>query len=239
MAKDHVLSRPTGTVQNLQSDFVAAGIDSMPVEVAVLDREGTILLANGAWRRFADENHGVHPTHWVGENYLAITEGADEPPSAEIVEGLTAILSEDRDRIRVEYPCHSPRQQRWFMLDAVGFAHEDDRYAFLCHFNVTDRKLAELRTKARSEQLEAILGVLTHDIRNPLQVIDGYAEVIAAELDRDDHIDDIRQAVARITEITEATLAFTRSGELAEVEPLPIATIAREAGRTSRPRTPP
>lgn len=65
--------------------------------------------------------------------------------------------------------------------------------------------------------------MLAHDIRNPVRIIDGYAELVAESLDR------IRQAAARITEIAEATLAFVRAGELSSVESLAVQGLATGA----------
>lgn len=222
---------PSGddTTELPSAGIAMAGLDAMPVEAAVLDGDGTILMVNGAWRRFADENHGVHPAYWVGENYLEICERADDALARTAVEGLGAILDGSTDHFRAEYPCHSPDEQRWFVMEAAGFDRDGERYLFVCHVNITDRKLAELRAEARTEQLEVLLGVLTHDIRNPLNVIDGYAALLAEELDDDEELEHIRQAAARITEITEATLSFTRSGALSDVETLSIAELVCEA----------
>ena len=208
---------------------VEAGIDRMPHEVAILDADGTIVVVNEMWRRFADTNHGVHPDYWVGENYFEVCEAADDSLAAiDLVAGLQEVLAGERDQYQYEYPCHSPSEQRWFRLDAVPFDHDGESYLLISHTNITDRMLAELRANARTEQLETVIDVLMHDLRNPLNIIDGYVELLADELDHD-HIETIQQAVIRVTEITEATLAFSESGMLSEIEPLPIAELARTA----------
>ena len=218
---------------SLSEGVVAAGLDSVPIEVAVLDAAGTIVLVNDAWRRFADANHGTDPDHWLGENYLAISrEAYADPLAARAVEGLEAILAGDDGTFLLEYPCHSAEEHRWFVMEAAGFDADGERYAVVAHYNVTDRKLAELRSTAREQQLETLLGVLTHDLRNPLNVIEGYAELLSADLDHAEEADRIRQAAIRISEITEATLAFTQSGALSSVVPVRIDEVAREAWRT-------
>lgn len=220
-------------VDKLTEGIVAAGIDAVPLEVAILDAEGTIVLVNEAWRRFADDNHGTDIDYWVGTNYLDVSRQAyDDPRAADVVDGLRALLDGSGEPLRVEYPCHSPEQHRWFMVDASGFSHAGDRYAIVTHHNITDRKLAEIQSAARQDQLAALLGVLTHDIRNPLNVIEGYAELLATELGETPEIESIRRAAVRISEITEATLAFTQSGALSTVEPVQIGEVAREAWRT-------
>ncbi|MGZ0746834.1 ATP-binding protein [Haloparvum sp. AD34] len=218
---------------HLPASIAAKGLDTVPFELAIVDAEGEIVVVNEAWRRFADANHGIDEDYWVGENYLEISRGAfGDARASEVVAGLEAILAGDEAPLRVEYPCHSPEKQRWFLLEAAGFTYDGERYAVIVHFNVTDRKQAELRSEARANQLETLLGVLTHDIRNPLNVIEGYAELLAEDLGESEELDRIRGAVQRITDITEATLEFTRSGELSTVEPVDVAGVAREAWET-------
>ncbi|UIO99647.1 ATP-binding protein [Halobaculum sp. CBA1158] len=217
----------------LASSLTTAGIAALPMEVAVVAEDGTIVLVNDAWRRFADENHGVHPDYWVGENYLDVGERAFEDPYArETVDGLRALLDGSEEHLAIEYPCHSPTEQRWFRLDAAGFALDGERYAMVVHHDITVQRLAELRSAARQSQLETLLGVLTHDIRNPLNVIEGYADLVADEIGDTAEIDTIRRAAVRIAEIAEATLEFTESGALSTVEPVRPSDLAREAWDT-------
>ncbi|WP_233255108.1 sensor histidine kinase [Halopenitus persicus] len=205
-------------------------LETLPVELAILDSDGTIVLVNDAWRRFADENHGVDPDYWVGRDYLAISERAyDDPDVAAIVDGLRAILGGSDEPLDVEYPCHSPDRQRWFRMEAVGFDHGGGRYATVIHYDITERKLAELAATSGEHQLKTILAVLTHDIRNPLTVIDGYAELLGEELDETEKTEIIRRAAKRIAEIAEATVEFTRSSTLTAVEPVRVSELAEAA----------
>lgn len=207
-----------------------AGFDAAPAEATVLDADGTILVVNGAWRRFAENNQDTHPDHWIGENSFDVCGRADTDPRAtEALDGLAAVLAGARERFRLEYPCHSPGEQRWFMLDAAAFTFDGEPHLFVCHFDITERKLAEREAAARTEHLETVIEVLGHDIRNPLQVIDGYAERIAADLEDTNDIDRIRRAAARITEITEATLTLSQAGALSAVEPLAVEALADDA----------
>jgi len=89
------------------------GIDCTPVELAILDGDGTIVLVNEVWRRFGDENHGTDPNHRVDENYFEVPERAyEEPRAAQAPEGVRSVRSGDADRFEMEYPCHSPDRQQ-------------------------------------------------------------------------------------------------------------------------------
>lgn len=208
-------------------------INALPAELAILDSEGTIVLVNEAWEEFADENHGRNPNYWVGDNYLEVTEQAGKGKDVgDVFEGLRALLDGKTELYRTEYPCHSPTKQRWFIMYAAGFEHYGEQHVLVSHHNITDRKLAEIQSNARAEQLHTLLEVLTHDIRNPLNVIDGYTEMLAAELGNVSELNKIRRAADRMTEIMEATLEFTKTSALTEVESLELKEIAREGWKS-------
>lgn len=210
-----------------------ASLDVLPYEVAIIDADGVIAAVNDTWRTFADQNQARHPDYWVNENYFDFCEGDEDTlATPDVATQLRATISGEQDQYQHEYPCHSPDEQRWFRLDARRFQHNGDPYLLVVHTNITDQKFAQIQAEARAEQLETILRVLTHDLRNPLNIIDGYVDLLAADIDDADTIDTIKQAIVRITEITEATIAFTNSGTLTESEPLSIADLARRAWQT-------
>lgn len=206
-----------------------ASVDALPHEVVIVDADGTIVAVNEAWRAFADHNHGAHPDYWLGENYFLTCEQASDDLTDDTADALRAVLAGDRDQYHQEYPCHSPDEQRWFRLDARRFHHDDSPYLLVTHTNITGQKLAELQATARGEHLEAVLHVLKHDLRNPLNVIDGYVELLATDLEANETIDTIRRAVTRVTEITDSTLSFADAGALSDTEPLSVGDLARTA----------
>jgi two-component system, OmpR family, sensor kinase len=56
----------------------------------------------------------------------------------------------------MEYPCHSPEEQRWFRMFVQPLEYGDGRYVVMEHLDITDRKLAELTVRERSKRLEAL-----------------------------------------------------------------------------------
>lgn len=212
---------------------VQAGIDKLPHEVAIVDASGAIVAVNEEWQRFADQNHGYHPEYWVGENYFQICRQAENDLAAKgVAEQLESVVTGDDDEFQHEYPCHSPDEQRWFRLDARRFLHDTQPFLLIIHTNITEQKLAELRAAARAKQLETVIDILQHDLRNPLNIIDGYVEMLAADIGERDELATIRQAIVRINEITEATFNFSKSGALTDVSPVSVASLARTAWQT-------
>jgi two-component system CheB/CheR fusion protein len=113
-----------------EHDRLQAIIDSLPQSVVVLDGRGRITLVNRAWRRFAEENGaGGNPSVGVGADYLRITaatQGEERTLAEQVTAGLTDVLARRAPAFSVEYPCHSPTEQRWFRLTAAPLAEPFD-----------------------------------------------------------------------------------------------------------------
>jgi signal transduction histidine kinase len=173
------------------------------------------------------------PRHGLGgENYLAVCERSDDPEAAAVAEGLRVILEGPDEQFQLEYPCHAPDQQRWFPSGRRGSATPATTTSGCLTPTSPGGNWPSQEARARTNQLETILGVLAHDIRNPLNVIDGYAELLEREVEDPGAVESIREATARIIEITGTTLRFIRSGGLTEMEPVAVVALAEEAWGT-------
>jgi hypothetical protein len=116
-------------------------LDELPEHTAIVDRSGTIVAVNKAWKRFAKDN-GVADLSKVSEgaNYLDVCERAKGEQShyaQSFGEGLRSVLSSREERFAMEYPCHSPTERRWFVGRVERFADADSPMALVAHENVT------------------------------------------------------------------------------------------------------
>jgi hypothetical protein len=116
-------------------------LDELPEHTAIVDRSGTIVAVNKAWKRFAKDN-GVADLSKVSEgaNYLDVCERAKGEQShyaQSFGEGLRSVLSSREERFAMEYPCHSPTERRWFVGRVERFADGDSPMALVAHENVT------------------------------------------------------------------------------------------------------
>lgn len=120
-------------------------IHSLPDHIAVLDSEGYIVFTNQAWNRFGAKNCYAQKSGWEGVNYLQICEEAartgDEFGQRAAV-GIASVIRGE-ECFQLEYPCHSPSEKRWFMMNVVGLEHGGSRYVAISHVDITLRKLAE------------------------------------------------------------------------------------------------
>jgi PAS domain S-box-containing protein len=165
-----------------------AVLNSLQAHIAVLDREGRIVAVNEAWRRFSEENGGAAPGTDVGTNYLQVCHaaaGGDGDGAAEVLEGVRAVLEGRRESFRAEYACHSPDEQRWFMLYATPLPGGRGG-AVVSHIVITDRKRAEeqLERRARQAALGADVGRALAESGAPLgRTLQRCAESVVKHLD--------------------------------------------------------
>jgi two-component system CheB/CheR fusion protein len=115
-------------------------IDSLPEHVALLDGQGTIRQVNMAWSRFARSNGGDGRDTGVGANYLAVLARSDSADAAALLRGMQGVLSGEQPYLRITYPCHSPTEERWFVMHASPLrtlAGDAPAGAVVTHLDIT------------------------------------------------------------------------------------------------------
>ncbi len=106
-------------------DSLQSVIDGLNATVAVLDPDGMIELVNTGWVRFAAENGGSGDrSTGPGTNYFdscSLDAIADGDFARRAVEGIGRVLRREIPAFSLEYPCHSPEQERWFVMLAAPY----------------------------------------------------------------------------------------------------------------------
>ena len=131
-------------------------IDSMISHIAVLDATGKIIKINKPWKRFAEENCGHNfISDFVGSNYLSACstsiESDGDQDAAAACDGINSVLQRKTEHFWMEYPCHSPAEQRWFLMTVSRLY--DGHGVVVSHTNITERKKAEEREKETNHKL--------------------------------------------------------------------------------------
>jgi two-component system CheB/CheR fusion protein len=115
-------------------------LDGLPEHVAVLEPDGTIRVVNAAWRRFALANGDPEPkVSGPGSNYLSACEvdfSGEGDTATAALRGLRGVLEGSLPAFSIEYPCHSPTKQRWFVMN-VAPIQGPSFGAVVSHINVT------------------------------------------------------------------------------------------------------
>jgi EAL domain-containing protein (putative c-di-GMP-specific phosphodiesterase class I) len=123
-------------------DFFQATLDSLVAHVAVLNAEGEIIMTNRAWARFAIDNGAIA---FAGEqNYLAVSDAAaGEETAMEAAAGLRSIISGDLAEFSLEYPCHSPTLERWYLMHATRYTGPGEARVVVVHVDITRRVFSQ------------------------------------------------------------------------------------------------
>lgn len=128
-------------------------LDSLPAHLAILDAAGTILAVNQVWREFAAANGG---TDEVGTSYLDVCDRADDATASRFAAGIRRLLAGGADPVAVEYPCHAPDEQRWFVARATRCKDAGPARVVVEHRNITaDQGIAD-RQRAEAEILDQL-----------------------------------------------------------------------------------
>ncbi|WP_435153966.1 bacterio-opsin activator domain-containing protein [Haladaptatus sp. DFWS20] len=127
------------------TDIDRLALDTLPVNVAVLDDRSVVVATNRAWEEFGREN-GLSATT-IGSSYLDVCDAADDPIAEKAATGIREVLAGERTEFALEYPCHSPTERRWFVMYAVGATTSDTSYVIVAHQNITDRKEREFQVE--------------------------------------------------------------------------------------------
>jgi diguanylate cyclase (GGDEF)-like protein len=153
--------RRTASLLARAERFGRSTVDALTAHIAILDAKGNIVAVNRTWREFAKANQGSGSAIEVGANYLSVCDGAYGPCSegaSAVGAGIRDVLSGKRKGFSMEYPCHSPTQQRWFVVRVSKFSSEGPTYLVISHEDVTERRFAEnqLRHDSRHDALTGL-----------------------------------------------------------------------------------
>ncbi len=97
------------------------------------------------------------------------------------------------------------------VVRVAGFTHE-----------ITERKQRELELRAKNERLERFASLVSHDLRNPLSVADGYLELAREEADSD-HLETVARALDRMETLISELLVLAREGqEVTDTKPVSL-----------------
>lgn len=111
---------------------------------------------------------------------------------------------------------HEDGETVWAEVQGVASRKdtESDRLIGL-YREITERK-------RREEQLETFASVVSHDLRNPLNVASGYLELAREECESD-HLDRVAEAHDQMGALIEDLLTLAREGdEEADLEPVDL-----------------
>lgn len=127
-------------------NFLKSILNTVTANIAVIDHLGKIQYVNKSWEKFAQNNDHTLTGNWDEINYLETCDKAalaGDELAKQAAGGIRKVINNEQELFYIEYPCHSPDKERWFMMRVTKFQLEEDTYFVLSHYNITERKIAE------------------------------------------------------------------------------------------------
>jgi PAS domain S-box-containing protein len=95
--------------------------------------------------------------------------------------------------------------------------------------DVTEREQRKRRLKRQNEQLDEFAGIVSHDLRNPLNVARGHLGIATESCDHDS-LDEVEHSLDRMETIIDDVLALARQGQsISDTETVSLDEIAKKA----------
>ncbi len=151
--------------QRRQSDILREDIlNSMTANIAVLDAEGNIISINKSWREFARQNQAPNLNAMdIGANYLAACAGSSDQQGDDdarrAMVGVRDVLAGLNPAFEMEYSCHSPDHQRWFLMRVTPL-NRDEGGAVVTHIDITEQKKAEEEVRRSEIRLQTVMDTI-------------------------------------------------------------------------------
>ena len=171
-----VASRPLASearvlrLEGVQSDI----LDAMSAHIALLDEHGVIRSVNAAWKIFATANGLQTQDFGVGLSYLDLCDGIADHRADDVrkvAADIRAVLDGRAIEASIEYPCHSPTEERWYRMTVTPLRAHDltgaTRGAMVMHVDISERKRGELA--ALIDRTDAF--VLVFDARGRIETV--------------------------------------------------------------------
>ncbi len=206
-------------------------VETVPDGVFVLDEDGILERTNAEGSRLV----GYEPGELDGEPIRKLVD--DGVMSAAGVQRYTAairdLLSSKTDRAETIFT-HSitPKNgdERIVETHLCLRPFEDEFRGTIGVFrDVTEREETRRELERQNDRLEQVAGVISHDLRNPLNVASGRVSLVRETGDLS-HLDAVEAAHDRMARLIDDVLSLARDGRtIREMEPVDLASVARDA----------
>lgn len=179
--------------------------ENSPDMIDILDSDGRILDVN---RRFCEEL-GYTRDEVLGRPICDIDQSVDADEFRTL---LSEFSTGERQKFAGTYVRADgstvPVEVHLLRVDLGG----DDRFVAISR-DITDRERRERRLRQQTTQFESFGDILSHDLRGPLNVLEGQLE-LARRTGGDEHFDAAERALDRLDSIIQDVADVMREGQL-------------------------
>ncbi len=208
-----------------QRDSLEALFENIPgaaVAYEMIDGEPIVRRVNGAFERtFGYESEEVEGESL--DDYIVPPEAENEAAAynEQLAEGVR--VQTEVERQTVDGPKH-------FLLQVTPLeVGEANAPGYAIYSDVTEQREREAELRRQNERLDQFASVVSHDLRNPLNVASGYLNLVRETGDLG-KLDQIEDALDRMDHLVTDLLALAREGrDVGETQTVEIESVAREA----------
>ena len=136
---------PPSKVQHLREREVFArnALNFASPRIAIMDKNGIIILVNEAWRAAANRNPPLHKTTALceGANYLEILDkvkGLEKENAREMASDIRELYRNPGKKFQFKYPCHSPAKKHWFLAELSSFNEGTNNCLVISHQEISE-----------------------------------------------------------------------------------------------------
>ena len=149
--------------------------------------------------------------------------------STEALAAEWAAIADGATRFRTELSAQSLSGERHRELLDLFVPEEsagDYSRVYVIGTDITEQKERERELERKNDRLDAFASVVSHDLRNPLNIAEGRLGLARKECDTD-HLDSVANAHDRMEALIDDLLTLSRQGEpVGETEPVDLETIS-------------
>ncbi len=205
-----------------------ATMDSLSAHICVVDHLGRLVSTNKQWNTFCTKNSISDDSRGKESNYLDVCDLASKngvQEAQKIATGLREIIRGEKDEFSLEYACHSPTENFWYMCRMSVLLDSSPRKVVVAHENITPIKSAEQvliqynqELEKSNEELDDFAYIASHDLKEPLRGIFNYSTILledhAPSMNDDAKVrcETLCRLSRRMEELLDGLLYYSRTG---------------------------
>jgi PAS domain S-box-containing protein len=198
-------------------------VESTGDPVYTLDAEGRITYANEALESMT----GYDVDTLVGEHMSLLVPDADVTASEELIRDLLRDPERTNDTVELDIVCADGSRVR--CENHIALLPYDDTFQGTAGAirDITARRERKRELEAQNERLDRFASVVSHDLRNPLNLAKGHLELARERVGEDESLAQVGEALDRMDSLVADVLALAREGEsVSDPERVPLADTA-------------
>lgn len=199
-----------------------AVVNSLNAGVLTIDNDGQLVNFNEASQRIFSltQSGSVIGSH--------IEDVLSEHPA--FIEAYDSVTAGDNEQASV---IESAGQ--YFSVEVLPLESYDDVVGYTVVIrDITDRRLQQRSLEQKNDRLEKFASVISHDLRNPLGIAEGYVD-FAEETGNHEDFQTVRESLGRMDTMIEELLTMASADTIVEDgEPIELVVLAQKAWQTAQ-----